>query len=177
MKFLKLSEREIKNSAIYNKIQDKHIVISITSAESYETLIPPNINRVSELHLKFDDVSDIDQRFVYFTRDQAREILEFVNKYCNQISLIIVQCEAGLSRSVAVASALSKILNYVDDSIFTKGIPNMFVYTTLLDVFFADKYWQKTWSRIVTHRLKSMGYYLTPAVIRLESAKESKRLN
>ena len=33
MKFLTLSQKQIKNSAIYNSIKEKHVVISITPAE------------------------------------------------------------------------------------------------------------------------------------------------
>ena len=139
MKFLTLSERDIKNPAIYTQIKIPHIVISISGEDDKETLVPPNINRTAILHLKIDDVSDIDRRFLFFTRDQAVEVLEFVNKHIMNIKLIVVQCQAGLSRSVGMASALSKIINYTDDGIFTKGIPNMFIYTTILETFFGDK--------------------------------------
>ena len=138
MKFLTLSQKQIKNSAIYNSIKEKHVVISITSAEDEEITIPFNTHRVSQLYLKFDDVQDIDSRYIYFDRSMANQILEFVEKYINSVSLIIVQCQAGLSRSVAIAAALSKIINYTDDNIYTKGIPNMFVYTTLLDELFVS---------------------------------------
>lgn len=176
MKFLTLSEKEIK-STLYNRILDKHIVISITSEDSMETVIPPNNNRLSVLHMKFDDVSDIDERFLYFTRAQAVEILEFVEKFVNQVSLIVVQCQAGLSRSVAVASALSKIINYVDDGIYTKGIPNMFVYTTILDTFFSNPNWIGEFSKISYRRNQAMSQYLSPATVRLNAVKERKRLD
>ena len=140
MKFLTLSQKQIKNSAIYNSIKEKHVVISITSAEDEEITIPFNTHRVSQLYLKFDDVQDIDSRYIYFDRSMANQILEFVEKYINSVSLIIVQCQAGLSRSVAIAAALSKIINYTDDNIYTKGIPNMFVYTTLLDELFGNRF-------------------------------------
>ena len=177
MEFITLSEQEIKNTRIYNSIRDKHIVISITGGDSQETSIPPNLGRVAELHLKFDDISDIDDSFLYFNRAQAEEIIDFLDKFCNQISTVVVQCHAGLSRSVGVAAALSKIINNYDDNIFTKGIPNMFVYTTILDTFFGCPYWQKQWSRINFKRLQAMGQTLTPATVRLYSAKEAKRYN
>ena len=122
MKFLTLSQKQIKNSAIYNSIKEKHVVISITSAEDEEITIPFNTHRVSQLYLKFDDVQDIDSRYIYFDRSMANQILEFVEKYINSVSLIIVQCQAGLSRSVAIAAALSKIINYTDDNIYTKYV-------------------------------------------------------
>ena len=176
MKFLTLSEKEIK-STLYNRIQDKHIVISITSEDSNEIIIPPNRDRISQLHLKFDDVSDITEKFLFFTRAQAIEILEFVEKYINQVSLIIVQCQAGLSRSVAVAAALSKIINYTDDGIYTRGIPNMFVYTTLLDTFFSNPNWIGEFPKVTYRRNQAMSQFLTPATVRLNAAKERKRLD
>lgn len=175
MKFLTLSEKDIKNPQIYHSIKLPHIVISISGEADKETVVPNNQYREGILHLKFDDVSDIDGRYLYFTREQARDILEFVDKYINRVQLIIVQCHAGLSRSVAVAAALSKIINYTDDDVFTKGIPNMFVYTTLLDTFFGENDWYLRYSKINTIRTKQMGMYLTPAHIRLYLAKEQKR--
>ena len=176
MKFLTLSEKEIK-STLYNRIQDKHIVISITSEDSNEIVIPPNRERISQLYLKFDDVSDISEKFLFFTRAQAVEILEFVEKYINQVSLIIVQCQAGLSRSVAVASALSKIINYTDDGIYTKGIPNMFVYTTILDTLFSNPTWMGEFPKICYRRNQAMSQYLSPATVSLNAVKERKRLD
>ncbi len=176
MRFLTLAAKEIKAPAIYNNIKSKHIVISISGSADTETVIPTNINRVAELHLKFDDVSTIDQRFIYFDQSMATDIINFVNKHCNNVSLIICQCQAGLSRSVAVAAALAKILNYRDDDVFTKGIPNMFVYSTILDSFFGNLYWRKEWARMNTQRTHAMtGCLLSPAVIRLEAAKDAKR--
>ena len=110
MRIVTLSEREIKTSTIYSAIKEKHIVISITSAKDNEIVLPNNINRVSQLFLKFDDVQDIDSRFVYFDRSMADDILNFVEKHLTSVSLIVVQCQAGISRSVAVGAALSKIL-------------------------------------------------------------------
>ena len=105
----------------------------------------------------------------------ALEIINFVEKFCNTVSLCVIQCQAGLSRSVAVASALSKIVNNEDDLIFRKGIPNMFVYTTLLDTFFSNPAWQSEYSRICNSRTQNMLKTLSPATVRLYAAKERKR--
>ena len=174
MKFITFGEREIKSPA-YQTIKDKHIVISITSADDEEIRLPNNVNRLSELFLKFDDVQDIDNRYIYFDRSMAKDILDFVENYCDKVSLIIVQCQAGLSRSVAIASALSKIMNYIDDSVYTKGIPNMFVYISLLDYFFGNRFWRAEYSKITYQRTLSMNRFLNPATCRLSIAKETKR--
>lgn len=175
MQFLTLSEKEIKTESIYRAIRVPHIVISISGVDDQETLVPTNQYRQGLLHLKFDDVSDIDERYLYFTRSQAVEILDFVNRHIMSVQLIIVQCHAGLSRSVGTAAALSKIINCSDDEVFRKGIPNMFVYTTLLDTFFGNPHWQQEYNKIHTVRVQSMGQYLSPALIRLATSRESKR--
>lgn len=177
MKILTLGERELRSPQIYGAIKYKHILISISSSDRDEMVIPPNSSRLSTLFLKFDDVEDIDSRYVYFDRSMASDIIEFVENYCAQVDLIVVQCEAGLSRSVAIGSALSKILNYTDDEIFTKGIPNMFVYTTLLDYYFSNVAHDKDWSKINYRRVQGMSKFLTPAQIKLSRMKNSRRVD
>lgn len=176
MKFLTLSEREIRTPAIYNQIRDKHIVISISGSDDNETQIPNNPNRLGKLHLKFDDVEDIVETYIYYDRGCAQDVLDFVERFCTQISLIVVQCQAGLSRSVGLASAIAKIINGRDDDVFTKGIPNMFVYTTTLDYFFGNPNWASDYPKISTVRNKMLSQFLTPAQIRLYSAKNRKRV-
>ena len=175
MNFLTLSKQQIKSTQ-YNQIKEKHIVISISGSGDEETIIPPNPHRLSQLFLKFDDIEDIMDNYIFFDRSMAQEILDFVEKYCNQISLVIVQCQAGLSRSVAVASALSKIINFSDDYIFTRGIPNMFVYTTILDHFFSNPYWRKEYSKMCNKRNQAMLQTLSPAAVKLDAVKYKKRI-
>lgn len=176
MQFLTLGVREIRDPAIYNQIREPHIVISISGQDDKETLIPHNSSRVGDLHLKFDDVEDIQEQFVYFDRGLAKEVLEFVERHCTKISLIVVQCQAGVSRSVGLASALAKIMNGKDDNVFSRGIPNMFVYTTILDTFFGNPDWAATYPKISTVRNKMLGTFMSPALMRLASAKAKKRL-
>ena len=177
MKIITMGEKQLKNPQYYGAIKLKHVLISITSAERPETVLPSNVNRLSTLRLKFDDIEDLDSRYAYFDRGLAKEIIDFVDNYCYQVDVIVVQCEAGLSRSVAVGSALSKILNYTDDDIFTKGIPNMFVYTTLLDYYFSNTSYDKQWPKINYRRIQAMSQYLTPAQIKLSKMKNSRRVD
>lgn len=176
MQFLTLGVREIRTPAIYNQISVPHIVISISGQDDQETVLPHNVSRVGELHLKFDDVEDIQEQYVYYDRGIAQTVLEFVEKHCTKISLIVVQCQAGVSRSVGLASALAKIINGKDDDVFTRGVPNMFVYTTTLDVFFGNPDWSARYPKISTVRNKMLSTFLSPALIRLGSAKTKRRL-
>lgn len=174
MKFLTLSEREIKTQAIYQNIRQKHIVISITGSDSKNVELLSTQFRLGELHLKFDDITVLDNRYIYFDRDMATQAINFLNSYCSEVDLVIVHCHAGISRSVGLAAALSKIVNFTDDDVFTKGIPNMFVYTTTLDTFFLDANRRTKWSRIYYRRTQAQNQFLTPAAIKLEMTKDRK---
>ena len=45
------------------------------------------------------------------TAEHAKEIIDFVNKYKDEVELICIHCEAGMCRSAGTASALSLWLN------------------------------------------------------------------
>jgi len=71
-----------------------------------------------------------------FGKKDARHILAFVEKYANDINLIAVNCEAGISRSAGVAGALSKILNNDDSYYFKHYLPNSLVYRLILQEYY-----------------------------------------
>lgn len=103
----------------YNVIEVPYLVISISSHEEPTIAIPSNDNCVDKLFLKFDDKSYATQETLAhyvgtaypMKTEDAKKILEFVLKYKDDVNDIIVHCEAGISRSPAVAIALSEILN------------------------------------------------------------------
>ncbi len=74
-----------------------------------------------------------------FTDQQAEQILNFIDKYEKTVDLIIVHCEAGISRSAGVAGALSLIYNGSDQYYFDKYIPNIFVYRKILNMYMGSK--------------------------------------
>ena len=74
----------------------------------------------------------------YFQRSQAIEILSFVAEVRELSSILIVHCDAGISRSAGVAAALGLILNGRggDRRFFSPPyVPNMHVYRLLLDTY------------------------------------------
>ena len=95
---------------------------------------------------KFDDVDDkintVNGKRLpkLFEVDHAEIILNFVEKFKNDVGTIITQCDGGISRSSATAGALSVIYNgsKSDNWIFKSRqyYPNMLVYRTLLDTYF-----------------------------------------
>jgi len=88
-------------------------------------------NRVGLLQLTFADTAD-PQRDDAITTFQATEILDFAESIWDQVDAMLIHCEAGLSRSPAIAAALTRI-HYGDDGPwFEMDFPNRLVYQTLL---------------------------------------------
>ena len=89
-------------------------------------------NRVGLLRLVFEDIEDPDTP-TSFTTALAAEILAFVEQMWNQVDVFLVHCEAGLSRSPAVAAALSRIYYDHDGGWFESIYPNRLVYRLLVE--------------------------------------------
>lgn len=82
--------------------------------------------------------ADIDQRvdgYTLFDTDHAHDILDFVTRHWDKVNTLMVHCEAGLSRSPAIAAAIARLKFGEDHEFFAEPyIPNSLVYQTLLDV-------------------------------------------
>jgi predicted protein tyrosine phosphatase len=95
-------------------------------------------NRVDLLQLAFADATYPDPAgvLVLFSEQDAHRVLDFVKTVWNRIDLLMVHCEAGISRSPAIAAAVSRV--YLgDDGPFTLHHlyePNPLVYRTVLEV-------------------------------------------
>ena len=85
--------------------------ISITTEGDFPVL--SENNRQGLLQLAFADTADPD-RSDSFTASHAAELLDFVAQIGDQIEVLLIHCEAGMSRSPGVAAALSRIY-YGDD--------------------------------------------------------------
>lgn len=97
-------------------------------------------NRLGLLRLAFLDVCNPDTMLYsslpgrVFDRSHAKEVLDFVSLYWNRVSSFLIHCEAGMSRSPAIAAALLHI-HYgrgADNWYFNTKTPNMLVYRTIL---------------------------------------------
>jgi predicted protein tyrosine phosphatase len=114
-----------------------HIIISITSSPDDVARLRANKTCRGVLRVSFPDAdvpSDQHAEGVLFSREQAMKVWTFVQQHLPEIERIIVHCDAGVSRSPAVAAALARVLND-DDAEFFGGRyrPNMRVYRTLLE--------------------------------------------
>ncbi len=76
----------------------------------------------------------IDMDITFFNELNAEKILDFVSTYALDIDLIVIHCEAGISRSAGVAGALALIYNKEDQYYFDNYLPNMLVYRKIIKV-------------------------------------------
>ena len=81
------------------------------------------------LFLQFDDVDANDKKYKPMRPDQAQRTVDFVKENLDA-ELCIVHCDAGVSRSAAVAAAIGKFINGDDMFIFGRPrfSPNTHVY-------------------------------------------------
>lgn len=117
-------------------------VISITDPEKEEADIYQSPFRRSVLRLKFHDIAGTKSNEpknlqttdeIVMTKEHALSILNFVRDNLRDVGLIVCQCEAGVSRSAAIAAALSKIFNDEDDFFFKHYWVNRWVYNLILE--------------------------------------------
>ena len=137
MKFTVLSRTKAKKFS-FSDIKEKTIIISITDMGSNDNIFNRQQNLLDVCRVKFDDVEKGEENCI--TENDARKILNFVERYKNKVSHIVVHCEAGVSRSAGVCAALMYILNGSDMEIFDnpKFCPNMTCYRTVLNEYFKE---------------------------------------
>jgi predicted protein tyrosine phosphatase len=100
-------------------------------------------NRVALLQLSFADrdmVKDATPetiaKYDLFRPDQAKQILDFVTENWDKVDAFLIHCEAGVSRSPAIAAAITKIAGGEDTYYFRHYSPNRYVYKTILEAHF-----------------------------------------
>ena len=114
-------------------------IISITDTDKADVIFEKNeANGIKAvLRLKFDDVERDYKNEHCITKEDAENIVKFVNKNKNKVDKFIVHCEAGVSRSAGVGAAIMKALNGDDWDVFKNPLkcPNMKCYRTVLNAF------------------------------------------
>jgi predicted protein tyrosine phosphatase len=104
--------------------------ISISSSNDFPML--DEKNRLGLLRLSFQDITDVGKPGS-FTAADAMQILDFVERMWDQVEVFLIHCEVGLSRSPAIAAALSRI-HYGDDGLWLEHyFPNPLVYRLLVE--------------------------------------------
>lgn len=117
------------------KPDQKAVLISITCpTDKWPFVVEDRYEKI--LRLKFDDVSNPTNFFVEMDDSQAARVAALANwaqKQKDDIQ-IVVNCDAGISRSSGTAAAIAKYFLKDDMFYFNNGAysPNMLVYTKIL---------------------------------------------
>lgn len=121
--------RSARNAALFGS-ERPWAAISISSDREFPSL--DEANRLALLRLTFEDTLDRD-RADAFNASLAMAILDFVAEWWDRVEVLLIHCELGLSRSPAVAAALSRIYYGDDGPWFESDFPNSLVYEVLLE--------------------------------------------
>lgn len=130
MKFIVKSRSDIHNAFHPG---GRSVLISITDPDKDHCI--PSGKYVDMLCVKFHDADRQSPGIQLIDDNISSKIIDFVVKNLN-VDSIIVNCEAGISRSAGVAAALSRIFNG-DDSELVRAKPffNRKVYRTILETW------------------------------------------
>lgn len=114
-----------------------HLIISITSSPDDQARLPASPQCRGVLRLVFPDLDAPSPGMPspLFGVEHARAIWDFVERRPDDVERIVLHCDAGVSRSPAVAAAIAKCLTGDDAELFRRYRPNMRVYRTLLEVW------------------------------------------
>lgn len=118
---------------------EKHVILSITDSDRPPLPLVPNHCCLGIRHVVFDDVDGgsgaVGRPVVPFDAALARTILDFWREArAAGAETFYVHCNAGQSRSPAVAAALTRLDGEDDDRWFRSRTPNRLVYRTLLEI-------------------------------------------
>lgn len=140
-KFLVLGREEIRNFTA----EIPSIIISVTDPETADAEISQSEFLIAALRLKFHDVGkpkqfDFEENSEFpISKKQAEQIIKFVETYIGEIEMIVCQCEQGVSRSAAIAAALSNFLQNEDEYFVKNYWMNRYVYDVLTDALNGQK--------------------------------------
>ena len=135
------------------KGNSKIAIISLQDADGFGFQFIPSRNVIDVLTIYCDDadterktvcaqeISDfenVSKQLKLFSDNDAKNVVDFVNKNRDQVDEIWVHCYAGVSRSQATAAAISKFFFNDDDVYFRVGVPNRRIYRMILETFFTQ---------------------------------------
>lgn len=128
------NRKQIKNGFIPD---GKSVLISITTPDQIHPVPSDHYNSV--LKLKFDD-TDTDKSLRIFNDADALYILNFVNYHVqNDIDNIVINCDAGMSRSAGIGAALSYLMYGTDTPVTSiKPLYNKKVYRVIINTFMGN---------------------------------------
>ena len=121
-------------------VRSDYVVISIHDPGKKRAKVKPQCGLRDVLSLAFHDAEpsanfELPPEMKPITPAQADEIRNFVQKHESAIGAIVVHCEQGMSRSPAVAAAISDALGLDGRRFWQLYTPNQHVYHTVADAF------------------------------------------
>ena len=126
----------------YDDFSSNKVIISIKTPDDEQAVFNPNNDSIKDiLYLSFYDVStetqDIFKGYPAMTDDDALNIKDFVLKWKDRVDIIIVHCDAGVSRSAGVAAGILDGLDQDCSRIFDSNryLPNSLCYRKTLNAF------------------------------------------
>lgn len=113
----------------------QHVIISITTTADDRAKLPTSAACRGVLRLVFPDFDEPapNTPSALAGAEHARAIWDFIEQHLEGLERVVLHCDAGVSRSPAVAAALAKCLEGDDSEFFRRYRPNMRVYRALLD--------------------------------------------
>lgn len=101
--------------------QEPHIWISFHDPEDNVINLPPNKFRKANIQIPVHDLETGDDQALrgvsIFNETHAKMVVDFVDVWKDKVTKIVVNCEAGVSRSAGCAAAISLWLKGHDSGI------------------------------------------------------------
>jgi predicted protein tyrosine phosphatase len=134
MQFAVADRLEIEQGAI---LRIPYVLISISDPDKLRPKPKKTHLCRAVMFLRFHDAEpsagfELPANIRLMTARQARQVWDFVLRWKGEVRAIVVHCEAGMSRSPAVAAAICKGLGEDDSRFWREYQPNQFVYDLLL---------------------------------------------
>jgi predicted protein tyrosine phosphatase len=113
--------------------ESPHIVISITSAASDVARVRRSPSCRDVLRLVFADIESPVPDVEMFDRAMADRVWAFFERHRAAVESVLVHCDAGRSRSPAIAAALARAITGDDSEFFRRYEPNRHVYRLMME--------------------------------------------
>ena len=122
------------------RIKPAYVVISIRNSGESRAKVKKQPGLRDVLYLAFSGREPragmpMPPEIKIFTPAQAKKICAFVHRHKADVGAIVVHCEQGMSRSPAVAAAISDALGLDAKRFWQLHTPNEYVYHTVSDAF------------------------------------------
>lgn len=115
---------------------EPYAVVSITGPDQrMEKALGDRPQCRGVIHLQFDDIEHVSPNDYYtalMTEEQAQEVVKFVQEAVEHVSLLVIHCEAGMSRSAGVGAALGLYYHQSDRHFHEWYWPNAHVKSLVL---------------------------------------------